>query len=174
MTLGRGLLVAVLLATAVVLQTAVLAPLRLPGATPDLVLLVVVALALVQGPTAGMVTGFAGGLLLDTVPPASGALGRWALVLCLVGLLAGRLRDAAERSVFLPIVIVAGCSVLATVGYAATGLLLGDPGVTASGVVSAVPAAMLYDVLLSPFVVPVVMLLARRFEVSTTYARGRR
>ena len=174
MTAGRGLMVALLLATAVVLQTAVLSPLRLPGATPDLVLLVVVALALVQGPTAGLVIGFAGGLLLDTVPPASGALGRWALVLCLVGLLAGRLRDTAERSVFLPIVIVAGCSVLATIGYSLTGLLLGDTGVSVSGVLATVPAALFYDVLLSPFVVPGVMWLARRFEVSTTYARGRR
>jgi len=173
-TFGRGLLVAVLLGTAVVLQTVVLSPLRLPGATPDVVLLVVVALALVQGPTAGLIIGFAGGLLLDIVPPASGALGRWALVLCLVGLVAGRLRDTAERSVFLPIVIVAGCSVLATVGYAATGVLVGDPGVSGSGVFAAVPAALLYDVLLSPFIVPGVMLLARRFEVSTTYARGRR
>ena len=174
MTVGRGLLVAILLAIGVLVQTTILSPLRLPGATPDLVLVVVVALALIQGQTSGMVAGFSGGLLLDTVPPAEGALGRWALVLCLVGLLAGRLRDTAERSVFMPILIVGCCSALATIGYAATGLLLGDRGVTPAGVAGVLSAAVLYDVLLSPFVVPVVMAVARRFEVSTTYARGRR
>lgn len=171
MTYGRVLLVALLLATAAVVQTAVLSRIPFPDATPDLVLLVVAALALVQGPTRGAVIGFAGGLLLDVVPPADGAVGRWALVLCLVGWFVGRASDAVEGSVVLPLLIVAGAAIAGLAGYAVVGWLIGDVRVTGSAATTVLPVAVLYDILLSPFVVPLVMALARRFEVTTTYAR---
>jgi rod shape-determining protein MreD len=171
MTYGRILVVALLLATAAVVQTVVLTRIPFPGATPDLVLLVAVAIAMVQGPTRGAVVCFVAGLLLDVVPPADGAVGRWALVLCLVGWFAGRASDAVEGSAGLPLLVVAGSVVAALVGYAAVGWLIGDVRVTARAVGHALPAAVLYDVLFSPFVVPLVMALARRFEVTTTYAR---
>jgi rod shape-determining protein MreD len=167
----RITLVALLLATAVVLQTVVLSRIPFPQATPDLVLLVVVALAMVRGPNAGAVIGFFGGLLVDVVPPADGAAGRWALVLCLVGWFAGRAGDAVEGSAFLPLLVVVGSACASLVGYAAIGWLIGDVRVTSSPVLRAVPAAVLYDVLFSPFVVPLVMALAKRFEATTTYAR---
>jgi rod shape-determining protein MreD len=171
MTYGRILMVALLLATASVLQTVVLTRIPFPQATPDLVLLVVVALAMVQGPNGGAVVGFAGGLLIDVVPPADGAVGRWALVLCLVGWFAGRASDAVEGSALLPLLVVVGSAISALVGYAIVGWLIGDVRVTASAVLRSMPPAVLYDVLFSPFVVPLVMALARRFQVSTTYAR---
>lgn len=171
MTVGRVLLATVLLGSAVVLQTVVLSRLPLPGATPDLVLLVVIGLALVQGPASGLVTGFAGGLLLDLVPPADGAVGRWALVLCLAGLVAGRYADSVERSAFLPLVLVASLSAATVLLYAGLGWLLGDPRVTLPALGRVLPTAVLYDVLLTPFVVPVVMALARRVEPEPSWSR---
>jgi rod shape-determining protein MreD len=170
----RVLLTAVLLTTAALLQVVVLQAIPFPGATPDLVLLVVVALALVQGSNEGAVVGFAGGLLLDVMPPSDSQVGRWALVLALVGWFAGRASDAAEESALVPVLVVAlaaGGSVLA---YAGIGYALGDLGVSGSAVVRVLPWAVLYDVVLSPFVVPGVMWLARRVEPGTTYARGYR
>ncbi len=171
MTARRILLVGMLLATAAVLQTVVLTRIPFPGATPDLVLLVALPIALVQGPTKGAVVCFAAGLLLDVVPPADGAVGRWALVLCLVGWFTGRAGDSVEGSAWLPLVVVAAGIVASLVGYAVVGWLIGDVRVSVSVAVHAFPAAVFYDVLFSPFVVPAVMALARRFEVSTTYAR---
>lgn len=171
MTFSRVALATVLLGTAVVLQTVVLSRLQLPGATPDLVLLVVIGLALVQGPVSGLVTGFVGGLLLDTVPPADGAVGRWALVLCLAGLVAGRFADSVERSSFLPLLLVAGLAAGSVLLYAGLGWLLGDVRVTLPAVARTTVAAVLYDVLLTPFVVPVVMGLARRVEPEPTWSR---
>lgn len=168
------MLVAALLSTAVVVQTVVLSRLPLPGATPDLVLLVVVGLALVQGSNSGAVVGFCGGLLLDLVPPADDQVGRWALVLCLVGWFAGRAADAAEGSAFVPLLVVAVASAASLVVYAVVGFVLGDVRVSGGDVLSALPLAVLYDVALAPFVVPLVMRLARRFEATTTYARTRR
>ncbi len=164
MPAARTALAAVLLVVAAVLQVSVLSRLPLPGATPDLVLIVVIGLALASGPSTGAVSGFFGGLLLDAMPPADGALGRWALILCLTGWVAGRLQDVATRSAFAPVLVVAVLAPLSLLGFAGLGLLLGDPRVMTDAVVASVPAATLYDVLLSPFVVPLVMSLSRRVE----------
>ena len=171
MVFVRVLLTAVLLGTAVVLQTVVLSRIPLPGATPDLVLRVVVSLALVHGSTIGCVVGFAAGLLLDVVPPADGQVGQWALVLALVGWFSGRAADAAEGSALVPVFVVAMASMGAVLGYAGVGFALSDPRVTGTSVLDALPTAVLYDVLLAPFLVPLLTRLARRVEPSTTYAR---
>ena len=68
----RAALSVLLVAAAVVLQLTVVNRLTLPGGgAPDLVLLVVIALALCGGPAAGALTGFCAGLSLDLAPPAS-------------------------------------------------------------------------------------------------------
>jgi rod shape-determining protein MreD len=159
---ARLLLAAALLGAAVVVQTVVLSRIPLPGATPDLVLLVVVSLSLVKGSTTGCAVGFVGGLMMDVAPPADDQVGRWAMVLALVGWFSGRAADAAEGSALVPVFVVAVSSACAIVGYAAVGFVLGDPRVTGESVVHAVPAAVLYDVLLAPFLVPLLMRLARR------------
>src|SRR5690606_39125734 len=78
---------------AVLLLAAVLLPSALPPASQlpraDLVLVVVAAAALVHGPTTGLLTGLAGGWLLDLVPPGAEPLGAGALVYAAVGVLLG-------------------------------------------------------------------------------------
>jgi len=170
----RVLLIALLLCSAGVIQTTVLTRIPFPRATPDLVLLVVIGVALVLGPGGGAVTGFFGGLLLDVLPPVDSAVGRWALVLCVVGFLAGRASDAVEGSAMLPLLVVAGCSALAILGYAAVGIVIGDGQVPLRDLLATVPAAVIYDVLLAAFIVPIVMALTRRFVPTNTYAKAHR
>lgn len=171
MTTGRGVAVAIMLVVAVVVQTVVLSRLPLPGATPDLVLLVVVAAALTQGSTTGCVVGFAGGLLLDVVPPTDSQVGRWALVLALVGWFAGRAEDAAATSALVPVLVVGLSSAGAVLAFAAVGFVLNDPRVDATALVQALPTAVLYDVMLAPFLMPVLMRVTRRVDPASTYAR---
>jgi hypothetical protein len=84
--LRRALAAPVLLAVAVVLQVSLVNRLPLPGnAGPSLVILVVAALAVTNGPVTGMIAGFLGGLALDIAPPGSDLVGESALVCCLVG-----------------------------------------------------------------------------------------
>jgi rod shape-determining protein MreD len=173
-TVSRGVAVALLLLVAAVVQSVVLSRIPLPGATPDLVLLVVVAVALTQGPTTGCVVGFAGGLLLDVVPPADSQVGRWALVLALVGWFAGRAEDAAATSVLVPVLVVGLASAGAVLGYAAVGFILNDPRVDLNALVRALPTAVLYDVMLAPFLMPLLMKVTRRVDPAATYARGLR
>ena len=153
---------------AVLLQTTVLARLPLPGGAPDLLLVLVVAYALAEGPLSGTVTGFAAGLLADL--GADHELGRTALVLALVGYLAGQVHDgpsyggSGERSTLLPFVVVGLSAAAAVTLYAVEGLLLGDPRVTTSAYLRALAGTVPYSVLLTPFVVPVIGALVRRLD----------
>ncbi len=162
MTTGRVLLSTLLVVTSAVLQVTVVNRLPLPGAEPDLVLLVVIALGIVVGPTAGASIGFGAGLLVDLLPPTATEFGRWALVFCIIGYLAGQIQIDARRSVLIILGAVAGLAALSSLLFAGVGLLFGDPRVSGELVVSTTVSSVLYDLLLAPFVIPGVMALARR------------
>lgn len=146
---------AVTVVAAVLLSTTVVGRLPLPGSPPDLVLLVVVAVALAEGSRSGATTGFVAGVLADL--GSDHALGRLALAYAVVGHLAGRL-VGAERT---PLVAVAAGAAGALLLYAGEGALVGDPRTSLHalglGMVSSVP----YTVVLAPLVVPLVGVLLR-------------
>ncbi|RZS89787.1 rod shape-determining protein MreD [Motilibacter rhizosphaerae] len=157
----RAALLALLVLTAVLVQSVVLAPLHLPGATPDVVLLVVVGTAQAWGRLPGAVAGFAAGLAVDLLPPSDGAAGRWAAVLTVLGYAVGRTFEhvaAAPLRTLLAVVVAAPASVA---GSALLGTLIGDPGVAWSRVPQVALAALAYDLVLTPLVVPAVQRLAR-------------
>lgn len=166
MTFSRLVLSSLLLLSAAVLQMTLVNRLPLPGAGPDLVLLVLIGLAVVVGPTAGASLGFAAGLVVDLMPPTATEVGRWALVLCLVGYLAGQVQVDARRSAVKVLTAVAVLSAVAVLLYAGVGLLFDDPRITSDVFVSTLVSAVLYDLLLAPFVIPGVMALARRTAVN--------
>jgi rod shape-determining protein MreD len=151
----------------------VLAPLGLPGGTPDLLVIVVVAFALLRGPLTGMVVGFCAGLMADMAPPADHALGRLAWVFCLTGYLAGLARDEVDRSAFGPMVVVGFCAGFATLVNAAIGGILGDHRVTWSAIVHVLPSAIVYAVVATPFIVPAVASLDRRLEPDAVLVKRR-
>jgi rod shape-determining protein MreD len=155
---------AVLVAVALAVQVTLLSRLPLPGATPDLLLLVVVGLALSHGTTFGLCVGFGAGLAADLVPPADHEVGRWALVLTLVGYLAGLAQAETRRSAFVPLAVVAVAAAASVLLYAGLGALMDDPHVTWPAVSRLLPTAVLYDVVLSAFAVPAVLAVARRAE----------
>ncbi|HTY71253.1 MAG TPA: rod shape-determining protein MreD [Actinomycetes bacterium] len=173
MVAARIALAAALLLVAIVVETVVLGPLRLPGATPDVVLVVVIAFAMATDSASGALMGFAGGVLLDVSPPADGTVGRWALVLTLAGWAAGKYRIRSEAGPLTPLLLVALIVPAALVGYAGLGLLLGDPRVSGKGIVSAVPFATLYDVVLAALLVPAIAALVRRTRRATGPAASR-
>jgi len=164
MWLHRFLLSAVLVVVALVVQVSVLGRLGLPGAVPDLMLLVVIGLALVFGPTGGCLVGFGAGMLADLAPPADHPVGSYALVLCVLGYAAGLLRTESGQihSVLTPLLVVVAAAVTATLMYAGVGALVGDTAARHVGLTGLLATAAVYDVLLAPFVVPGVMALARR------------
>ncbi|MFH8383269.1 rod shape-determining protein MreD [Kitasatospora sp. NPDC018058] len=165
MRLARIPVSAALILFGLILQVSVFGRLQLPGATPDILLLVVVGLAMVYGPTGGCLVGFSAGLLADLAPPSDHAIGRYALVLCLMGYAAGLLRPehGRQRSVSSALLVVGAAAIASTLLYALVGALVGDTAARHVGLGGLVISALLYDLLLAPFVVPLVMLLGRRF-----------
>ncbi|MCF3122891.1 MULTISPECIES: rod shape-determining protein MreD [Streptomyces] len=166
MRFNRILLSTTLVVVALVIQVSVLARLQLPGAVPDLVLLTVLGLALVYGHVGGALIGFGAGLLSDLAPPADHAAGRYALVLCVIGYLAGLAKPEGGRlrSATGPLVVVVGAAIGSTLLYAGVGSLVGDTAARHVGLGGLLFTAALYDLLLAPFTVPLIIALARRAE----------
>jgi hypothetical protein len=186
--LRRALTAPVLLAVAVVLQVSLVNRLPLPGgAHPNLVILVVAALAVSSGPVTGMIAGFLGGLALDVAPPGSDLVGESALVCCAVGYGCGALaawrlsspggaprttpggrvipvtpftsasssgmwRGAAREVPLRALPLMAASVVLGELLQVGLGMLVSDPSMTMSAVQHVLPAAVTYDMALSPFV----------------------
>jgi rod shape-determining protein MreD len=150
---------------ALVIQVSILDRLPLPGSTaPDVVLLAVAALALVNGPLIGLVTGFCAGLAVDVVPPADHAIGLYALVYCVVGYAVGLLAEDVEGSAVVPLAVVAGGAAVGTLLYGGLGLLLADPRAHWPLLAHRVPVTILYDLIVSPFVAWAVLKVSRRGE----------
>ncbi len=166
MRFNRMLLSTTLVVVALVIQVTILARLQLPGAVPDLMLLVVLGLAFVYGHMAGAFIGFGAGLLADLAPPADHAAGRYALVLCIIGYLAGLVRPENGRlkSATGPMAVVVAAAVGSTLLYAGVGALVGDTAARHVGLGSLLFTAAVYDLLLAPFTVPLIMALAKRAD----------
>jgi rod shape-determining protein MreD len=157
----RGLISFVIVAITVVFQLTVVDRIAFPGGSgPDLVLVVVAALALASGPLAGAVTGFWGGLALDVAPPGSHFTGQDALVFCLIGYACGLLADDSSgdsatepgHTALFEIVVTAAGAICGEALVALLGVMLSDPRVTWPAITHVLPVAVAYDVLLCPFV----------------------
>ena len=149
---------------ALIVQVSLLDRLALWGAAPGLLLVVVVGFALAQGPMFGAVLGFSAGLLADVVPPADHPLGWLALGFCLAGYVAGLFADDSRRSVLAPVAVVVLAAITTTFSYVLVGLLVGDERVSVHAIVRVLPSSVFYDVVLTPFIVPLVGALARRLR----------
>jgi rod shape-determining protein MreD len=164
MAATRALVLGLVVTFAVVLQVALFPHLSYAGVVPNLALLVVVAAALARGPEVAMVIGFLSGLAIDLVPPADHVAGRWALALVVVGYLAGRVRHDADSSVLRAVVTVAASSFVGTSIFALSGMVLSDPALPVAEALAVIPVTVVYDVLLTPFILPPAMRLFRRLQ----------
>ena len=158
----QALIIGGLLLVAVIVELTLLARLGLPGATPDLVVVTVVAIALAMGPTQGAIAGFAAGVLVDLAPPADTLLGVNAIVYLVIGFVTGFVIDPRDRTVPLLMGLVglsAGAAVIAT---AALDTLLGSDRVSWEAVPGLALSSALYAVIMAPVVILFVAWLVRR------------
>ncbi|KRF17730.1 rod shape-determining protein MreD [Nocardioides sp. Soil797] len=164
MSFLRALVAFAVVALAVVLQVSLFPHFAWDGVVPNLALLVVVGAALVRGPQFAATLGFVAGAVIDLAPPADHVAGRWALALVVVGYLAGRVRQDAKPHALAAVGTVAAASFIGTSIFALSGLILSDPAVTVPDTLKVILVAVVWDVLLTPFVLPPVMTLFRRLE----------
>lgn len=141
---------AVLLVAATLLQTLIAPNVRILGANPDFMLIVVASVGLLRGSEAGALFGFAGGVVVAVA--LFEPLGITAFVLVIVGYFSGRYAETADLSSgFAPLVAVFVGTLLAQSLAVAAQFLLGRQvplGFFAARVV--VPALILNTLLAAP------------------------
>lgn len=161
LTTPRVLLIIASLMTAVVLQSSIFARLGLPGATPDLLLVVVLVIALVSGPLVGTVTGFAAGVLVDLAPPSAGSLGQTAAIYAVAAFIIGHAQCEPGRPDLQSVLSVSGLAAAVVLFQAILGTLLGQPQVMWSLVPLLVVTQFVYSALLSLVIIPAIGLMYR-------------
>ena len=155
----RLLALAAVLVVAVLIQSTVLARLRLAGVRPDLLVLAVVSVAVATDPTTGAVFGFVAGLVADLLFDLP--VGVSALVYTAVGFGVGVARVYVTSQLPLVHLVLVGAASLASVWCC--GLLLRVFDLASwDAVARSGPLVALYTLLLAPFVYPVVRALAER------------
>jgi rod shape-determining protein MreD len=160
----RAVVALVAVCVALVLQVSLFPHLAWHGIVPNLVLLVVVGAALTRGAQFAAVLGFLAGVVLDLAPPADHVAGRWALALVLVGWVAGRVRQDVRPTATAVVATVAASSFVGTSVFALSGLLLADPVTDVLTLLQVIVVAVVWDVVLTPFVLPPVMAMFQRLE----------
>jgi rod shape-determining protein MreD len=164
MTLVRTVAAFLVVSLALVLQVSLFPHFAWQGIVPNLCLLVVVGAALTRGPQFAVVLGFLAGVALDLAPPADHFAGRWALALVIVGYVAGRVRQDVKPTAVAVVGTVAASTFIGTSVFAITGMLLRDPILDVSQLLQVILVAVLWDVLLTPFVLPPVMTMFNRLQ----------
>jgi rod shape-determining protein MreD len=159
----RALIALLAIAVALILQVSLFPHFAWHGIVPNLCLLVVVGAALTINAPSAMVLGFTAGVALDLVPPADHVAGRWALALTVVAFLAARVRQDVKPTAAAVVGTVAAASFAGTSIFALTGLLLGESG-SVPDLLQVIAVAVLWDVLLTPIVLPPLMKLFGRLD----------
>jgi rod shape-determining protein MreD len=155
----RLLALAVVLVVAVLIQSTVLARLRLAGVRPDLLVLAVVSVAVATDPTTGAVFGFVAGLVADLLFDLP--VGVSALVYTAVGFAVGTVRVYVTSHRPLVHLVLAGAASLASVWCCGLLLRVFDLSSWAT-VTRAGPLVAIYNLLLTPLVYPAVWALTER------------
>lgn len=149
--------VGLLVLAAAVLQASIVGAFDIGGGRPDLLLVAVVAVALVGGTTTGAVTGFFGGLVFDLATFET--LGLTSLLLTLAGYWIGRYGETTGRGrAHAPLLSVFVMTIAYAVGGYVLHTILGDTVSAGVALGSALPAALVGNLLLT---VPVFALVRR-------------
>jgi len=155
----RTLAIAAVVITALLLQSTVFAQLRLLGVRPELLYLVTIVIALLEGPDEGAVVGFASGLAQDFM--LNQPKGITALTLTLLGYGVGMVRQyIVSPSPLVPTVVVAAGTAVGVGFYEVVSFLLGtfDQPTTYAVRVALLTAA--YNAVLTPILYPLLRRIA--------------
>lgn len=155
----RTLSLAALVVTALLLQTTVFADVRLLGARPELMYLITIVFAMLEGPPSGAVTGFCGGMAQDFL--LNQPKGITALTLTLLGYTVGLLRQyVVSPSPLLPVLLVSAGTFAGVVFYGVVSFLLGQLDTSWAYLVRVAALSAAYNAILTPIAYPVLRRIA--------------
>jgi rod shape-determining protein MreD len=159
----QGLFIGTCVFLAVLFELTLLSRLGIPGATPDLVVVTVVAIAFAMGPLQGAMAGFAAGVLIDLSPSSDTLVGVNAIIYLVIGFVAGFWVDPRDRTLPIMIGITALSTGAAALGTAIVDTALGSDRVNWAEVPWITLSSALYGVLLSALVIPLIDRISRPF-----------
>jgi rod shape-determining protein MreD len=155
----RGLLWTLVVLVALVLQSTVFAQITLLKAQPDLMYLLTVLVALLEGPASGAVLGFAGGLAEDFL--LTQPKGITALTLTLLGYAVGTVRQyIVSPSALVPVIMVFAGTAVGIMFDGLVKFLLGQLDAGWGFQLQIALLTGLYNAILTPLVFPLVRRLA--------------
>ena len=161
MTAREAPKVATLLFLAAIVQVTIFSTIHALGGRPDLLLVTLVAIALLRGAVVGAVGGFFAGLVVDTATLET--LGLTSLLLTIAGYWIGRYGETTGRDrAHAPFVSVAVVTVMVGVGALALHFVLGEHAPARLILLHRVPAAILFNLILT---LPVYALCRRLLDV---------
>jgi rod shape-determining protein MreD len=141
--------------TALLLQSTLFARVTLGGAKPELVYLVTIVLAYLEGPSSGSMAGFVGGMAEDFL--LNQPKGITALTLTLVGYAVGTMRQfVSSPSPLVPVVLVGGATVGGVLFNGLVSFLLGQLVVGFGYLVRVALLSGLYNAVLTPLAYPLI------------------
>lgn len=149
----RVIAISAVVVTALLLQSTVFADLRLLGVRPELLYLVTIVFAFIDGPTEGTVVGFFSGLAQDFM--LNEPKGITALTLTLLGYAIGMMRQyVVSPSPLLPTILVAIGTAAGIAFYEVVSFLLGNFDGPVSYAVKVALLAAAYNAVLTPIMFP--------------------
>jgi rod shape-determining protein MreD len=150
----RTILLTVVVLTALLLQTTVFADVRLLGARPELMYLLTIVFAVLEGPASGAATGFVGGMAQDFL--LNQPKGITALTLTLLGYAIGMLRQyIVSPSPVLPVVLVGLGTFAGVLFYGVVSFLLGQLDTSWLYLLRVAALSGVYNAILTPLVFPI-------------------
>lgn len=162
MIVRQGLVIGVPLLIASIIQVTLLSRLGLPGATPDLVVVTVIAVSLAMGPGQGAFAGFLAGIIIDVSPPSDTVIGVNSIVYLAIGFVAGYIVDKRDLTVIVMIAVGGLACAAASLGTAVVDSLLGSPRVLWDSVPLITLTSAVYGAVLARAVVPLMQWLTRK------------
>ena len=164
----RVLLWSVVIVTALLLQSTVLSQITLARAKPDLIYVVTIIMAMLEGPATGAVTGFAGGMAEDFL--LNLPKGITALTLTLLGYAIGTLRQyIVTPSALLPVLMVGGGTIGGMLFNGLVKFLLGQLNVAFPDLARAALLAGAYNAILTPLCFPILRRVAEASRAKRVY-----
>jgi rod shape-determining protein MreD len=144
-----GVKAAALLFVAAIMQVSIFAQVHILGGVPDVLLVMLVAVALLRGAIVGAAGGFFAGLLVDTA--SLGRLGLTSLVLTIAGYWIGRYGETTGRDrAHAPFLSVAVVTILYSFGLLLVHFVLGDRAPAGAMLRGLLPSIVLNLILTAP------------------------
>ena len=154
--------------TALLLQSTVFAQLKLAGAQPELLYLVTIVLAVLEGPSSGAIGGFSAGMAQDFL--LNQPKGITALTLTLVGYMIGTVRHyITTPSPALPTLLVGAGTAAGILFYGFVAFLLGQLPVSFLFLLRVAFLSAIYNALLTPLLFPLLRRVAEHSRRQKVY-----